>query len=69
MSWAAKHKTTRVKDMVYYLLGVFGINIPTLYGEGRSAFVRLQHMILQASDDHSILTVLEFFFFVLILYL
>jgi len=55
MSWAANRKTTRVEDMAYCLLGLFGINIPLLYGEGAEAFIRLQEAILQrVHDDQSI---------------
>ncbi|KAI0742499.1 hypothetical protein C8Q80DRAFT_1328725 [Daedaleopsis nitida] len=40
MSWAATRVTTRIEDEAYCLLGIFGINMPTLYGEGRNAFRR-----------------------------
>ncbi|ROW13990.1 hypothetical protein VPNG_04110 [Cytospora leucostoma] len=55
MSWAADRSTTRPEDMAYCLLGIFGINMPLLYGEGEKAFIRLQEEILRASDDHSVL--------------
>ena len=35
MSWASKRITTRVEDEAYSLLGIFGINMPLIYGEGR----------------------------------
>ncbi|KAI0716543.1 heterokaryon incompatibility protein-domain-containing protein [Earliella scabrosa] len=54
MSWAAKRKTTRVEDAAYSLMGLFGINMPTIYGEGRKAFVRLQEEILKRIPDQSI---------------
>jgi hypothetical protein len=54
MSWAAGRETTRIEDMAYCLLGIFGVNIPLMYGEGRMAFIRLQDQILRRSDDHSI---------------
>ncbi|ETI22281.1 hypothetical protein G647_06354 [Cladophialophora carrionii CBS 160.54] len=54
MSWAAKRRTTRVEDMAYSLLGIFGVNMPLLYGEGAKAFHRLQRQILAESNDHSI---------------
>ena len=42
MSWAQGRQTTRPEDLVYCLMGVFGINMPVLYGEGvREAFDRL----------------------------
>ena len=51
MSWAAGRKTTRVEDEAYSLLGIFGVNMPTLYGEGRRAFRRLQEEIMKQSPD------------------
>ncbi|KAI6012665.1 heterokaryon incompatibility protein-domain-containing protein, partial [Pisolithus orientalis] len=54
MSWAADRKTTRVEDRAYSLLGLFGVNMPMLYGEGEKAFQRLQLEILRVSSDHSI---------------
>jgi hypothetical protein len=55
MSWAARRQTTREEDRSYSLLGIFEINMPMLYGEGRSAFRRLQEEIMRRSDDQSIL--------------
>ncbi|KAI6095830.1 hypothetical protein EDD16DRAFT_717559 [Pisolithus croceorrhizus] len=54
MSWAAHRKTTRVEDRAYSLMGLFGVNMPMLYGEGRKAFRRLQLEIIQELSDHSI---------------
>ena len=54
MSWAAHRRTTRVEDEAYCLLGIFGINIPLLYGEGRGAFLRLQGEIIRRTTDQSI---------------
>ncbi|KAI6023037.1 hypothetical protein BKA83DRAFT_595498 [Pisolithus microcarpus] len=54
MSWAADRKTTRVEDRAYSLLGLFGVNMPMLYGEGSKAFQRLQLEIIRVSSDHSI---------------
>ena len=54
MSWASGRKTTRVEDMAYSLMGIFDVNMPLLYGEGRHAFIRLQHEIVKISDDESI---------------
>ena len=47
-------RTTRVEDEAYCLFGLFGINLPTLYGEGRNAFYRLQEEILRTSLDTSL---------------
>jgi hypothetical protein len=54
MSWAARRVTTRVEDEAYCLLGMFGINMPLIYGEGHRAFTRLQEEILKKSRDQSI---------------
>lgn len=54
MSWASYRKTTRVEDEAYCLLGIFSVNMPLLYGEGRRAFVRLQEEIMKDSSDHSL---------------
>ncbi|KAF7540543.1 hypothetical protein G7Z17_g12166 [Cylindrodendrum hubeiense] len=54
MSWAASRQTTRLEDIAYCLLGIFGINMTMLYGEGENAFIRLQEEILKEYDDQSI---------------
>lgn len=54
MDWAATRKTIRIEDQAYCLLGIFGINMPLLYGEGRNAFIRLQEELIRHSDDQSI---------------
>ncbi|RPD57978.1 hypothetical protein L226DRAFT_538926 [Lentinus tigrinus ALCF2SS1-7] len=51
MSWVANRKTTRLEDEAYCLLGIFSINMPTLYGEGRRAFQRLQEEIMKNYPD------------------
>ncbi|PNH71313.1 hypothetical protein VD0001_g6257 [Verticillium dahliae] len=38
MAWAATRQTTRLEDQVYSLMGLFDVNMPLLYGEGRKAF-------------------------------
>jgi hypothetical protein len=40
MSWAAGRQTTRVEDRAYSLMGIFGVFMPTIYGEGAHAFTR-----------------------------
>lgn len=55
LSWAATRYTTRVEDVAYSLMGLFGVNMPLLYGEGGRAFFRLQQEIMKTSDDQSIL--------------
>jgi len=55
MSWAALRKTTREEDRAYSVMGLFGVNMPLLYGEGGDkAFVRLQREIMKQSIDDSI---------------
>ncbi|RPD55477.1 HET-domain-containing protein [Lentinus tigrinus ALCF2SS1-7] len=54
MSWAAKRLTTRQEDEAYALLGLFGIHIPIMYGEGAHAFLRLQEEILRTTMDQSL---------------
>ena len=54
MSWAAHRVTTRIEDSAYCLLGIFDVNMPLLYGEGKKAFMRLQQEILRSSHDESL---------------
>ena len=54
MSWASRRQTSRIEDTAYCLLGIFGINMPLLYGEGEAAFRRLQEEIIRRSGDDSI---------------
>ncbi|EGP85272.1 uncharacterized protein MYCGRDRAFT_45759, partial [Zymoseptoria tritici IPO323] len=55
MAWAADRATSREEDRAYSLMGIFDVNMPMLYGEGRKAFTRLQEEIIKISTDHSIL--------------
>lgn len=54
MFWASDRDTARVEDIAYCLIGIFGVNMPLLYGEGKKSFVRLQEAIMKDSDDHSL---------------
>lgn len=55
MSWFSGRITTVSEDTAYSLLGLFGVNMPLLYGEGKErAFRRLQEEIMKYSDDHSL---------------
>jgi hypothetical protein len=55
MAWAARRQTTREEDLAYALMGLFGVSMPILYGEGlKKAFRRLQLEIIQKSPDQSI---------------
>jgi hypothetical protein len=49
MGWAAKRKTTKKEDEAYCLLGIFGIHLPLIYGEGQNAFTRLEEEISKSS--------------------
>ncbi|TFK87673.1 HET-domain-containing protein [Polyporus arcularius HHB13444] len=51
MSWSTGRATTRPEDEAYCLMGIFDINMPTLYGEGRKAFQRLQEEIMRKTAD------------------
>ena len=51
MRWAAERETTRIEDEAYCLMGIFGVSMTTLYGEGTRAFERLQQEILRRSPD------------------
>lgn len=51
MSWAAHRRTTRVEDIAYCLFGIFGVNMPMIYGEGKNSFLRLQEEIAKSTND------------------
>lgn len=55
MSWAAKRVTTRQEDVAYCLLGILGVTMPLIYGEGTNAFLRLQEKVIYHSFDISLL--------------
>jgi len=55
MSWVAGRLTTRPEDMAYSLLGLFGINMPLIYGEGGpNAMLRLQEEVIRRTFDWSV---------------
>lgn len=54
LSWIEGRIPTRREDQSYFLLGLFEINMPLLYGEGSSAFKRLQEEVIRSSNDESI---------------
>jgi hypothetical protein len=50
-SWASRRETTIEEDQVYCLLGIFGVFLPLIYGEGKDhAFRRLQEEIDKRSS-------------------
>jgi ankyrin repeat protein len=56
MSWAANRSTKEREDIAYCLLGLFGVNMSMIYGEGaEKAFARLQQEIMKSVRDISIL--------------
>ncbi|KAM3539974.1 hypothetical protein ARSEF1564_007087 [Beauveria bassiana] len=55
LSWASRRETTVEEGETYCLLGIFGISMPLVYGEGRTlAFTRFQHELIRNYDDDSI---------------
>lgn len=54
MSWMAGRTTTRVEDIAYGVLGIFGISMAVQYGEGKQAFMRLQRGLMETSTNESI---------------
>ncbi|RSL54934.1 hypothetical protein CEP54_009627 [Fusarium duplospermum] len=54
LSWISKRSTTRPEDMAYCMLGILGLHMPLLYGEGHRAFLRLQEEIMKVSNDQSL---------------
>ena len=57
---ATRANSTEKDDVAYSLLGIFGVSMPALYGEGgHQAFIRLQEEIIKKSDDQTILHGLE----------
>jgi hypothetical protein len=59
MSWAASRYTPRIEDRAYCLMGLFGISMPLLYGEGDLAFQRFQKEIMGLTDQISGLRLLN----------
>ncbi|KAI0645333.1 heterokaryon incompatibility protein-domain-containing protein [Trametes meyenii] len=54
MSWAATREARREEDRAYSLMGIFGVCMPTIYGERERAFFRLQEEIIKRTPDQSI---------------
>lgn len=54
MAWASKRTTTRLEDVAYSLIGLFGVKMAPQYGEGRAAFERLQRAIIRKERDETI---------------
>lgn len=45
MGWMARRTTTRIEDMAYCLLGIFGVHMALIYGEGEGAMARLEEEV------------------------
>lgn len=45
LSWAEHRQTKRTEDKAYCMLGIFGIFMPLIYGEGANASTRLKRQI------------------------
>jgi hypothetical protein len=54
ISWASNRQTTRPEDISYCLLGILGVHMPLLYGEGARAFSRLQEEVMKSGTDPTI---------------
>jgi hypothetical protein len=55
MSWIAGRRTTVKEDKAYCLLGIFGVFLPLIYGEGEEhAFRRLRKEIQEAESLDSL---------------
>jgi hypothetical protein len=53
MLWADSRQTTREEDKAYSLLGIFGVFMPLIYGEGQDhAIKRLEQEIYKRSKNH-----------------
>lgn len=55
--WAKERQTTKAEDKAYCLLGIFGIFLPLIYGEGQpSALRRLQKEIRESGQINPLLS-------------
>jgi hypothetical protein len=55
MSWQAGRQTLEPEDIAYSMLGLLGITMTPLYGEGaEESFYRLQHKYIKRTADESL---------------
>jgi hypothetical protein len=55
MRWAEKRKTTVKEDKAYCLLGIFGVSMPLIYGEGEAyASLRLREEVQKRQEGRGI---------------
>ena len=60
VSWAANCETFRQEDKAYSLLGIFDVNMPLIYSEGKDkAMQRLREEIEEASKGTSFSSVIR----------
>lgn len=52
--WLSRRQVTRPEDQAYCALGLFDVNLPLLYGQGRRAWFMLQEEIIRTTQDESI---------------
>jgi hypothetical protein len=57
LSWAKRRQTKREEDAVYCLMGLFDVNMPLLYGEGRTRALRRLFIEIEQNNRHA--TVIE----------
>lgn len=48
MSWMVGRATTKEEDIAYCMIGLFGITLAPIYGEGMRAFTRLQETLMSS---------------------
>lgn len=54
-SWAAKRETKKEEDKAYSLLGIFGVFLPLIYGEGqKNAFRRLREEVERSVKSYEL---------------
>lgn len=51
LSWAVGRLTKREEDSAYSLLGLFGIFMPPIYGEGKEHALKRLHKTIQEAED------------------
>jgi hypothetical protein len=52
--WVARRNTKRIEDKAYCMLGIFGVFLPLIYGEGANAWKRLEEEIKKSSTSESL---------------
>jgi hypothetical protein len=55
LSWTNRRTATRPEDAAYSLLGLFNVRMSVMYGEGKSAVIRLSEQILREKEDYTTL--------------